>query len=151
MRNYPKTAMILVFSSLIAISAPASAMNWQEGMDPSTLRGSFYSTCSECRVDGNGHLSCRCVNNAGRVAKQTSVALGYCNRVGPNNANGILNCKPIMRGSWGNSCEGTDIYGNVLYASCKNRGGDFRLIKFPLDRCPSMNLTNIDGRLQCAE
>jgi hypothetical protein len=149
MRNHPKSVMRLVFSSVLAIAAPASAMNWQEGMDPAILRGSFYSTCSECRVDANGHLSCRCVNNAGRIARQTSVALGYCNRVGPNNANGVLNCQPIVRGSWAQSCLGAYISGNALYAGCRNRAGELGQTVFPLDRCPSMNLANIDGHLRC--
>ncbi len=151
MRNLCRKYAALAFSSLLAMAAPASAMNWQEGMDPANLRGTFFSTCSECRVDANGHLICRCVNNDGHVARQTSVALGYCNRNGPNNLNGVLNCQPIVRGTWARSCGEVIIYGNVLSADCKSRGGNARRTNFPLDRCPSMNLENMDGRLRCSQ
>ncbi len=151
MRNHSKNAAGLIFSSLLAMAAPASAMNWQEGMDPANLRGTFFPTCSECRVDANGYLSCRCLNSGGRIAARSSVALGYCNRNGPNNLNGVLNCQPIVRGTWARSCDETIIYDNVLSADCKTMGGDSRRTSFPLDRCPSMNLENIDGRLRCSQ
>lgn len=154
MRNHPRNAAGMVFSillAMIAMALPASAMNWQEDMDPANLRGSFYSTCSECRVDANGYLHCRCINNDGRLSRRSSVALGSCNRNGPNNMNGKLTCFPIVRGSWANSCRLAVITDNVLYADCKNISGDEHRTMFPLDRCPSMNLENIDGRLRCAQ
>ena len=151
MRNHLKNVARLAFSGLLAMVAPASAMNWQEGMNPSSLRGSFFETCSECRVDANGHLSCRCLTAGGRRNARSFVALSYCNRIGPNNLNGVLTCLPIVRGSWANSCGEAIIYENVLSADCKNIGGQIRRTMFPLDRCPSMNLGNIDGRLRCSQ
>lgn len=151
MRNPTKNTAALAFSVLLSVASPISAMDWQAGMKPSSLRGSFFSTCSECSVDSNGYLKCRCVNNAGRIAPETSVALGYCNRTGPNNSNGILNCQPILRGSWGQTCVNGIIYGNALIATCKKVDGQYQNNKLNLNNCQTMNIANINGRLQCQE
>lgn len=151
MRNPTKNTAALAFSVLLSVASPISAMDWQAGMKPSSLRGSFFSTCSECSVDSNGYLKCRCVNNAGRVARQSSVALGYCNRVGPNNSNGFLNCQAILRGSWKQSCAGGTVYANELWATCRRVDGQYQENKFNLNNCQTMNLTNVNGRLQCED
>ncbi len=118
--GYVTSCLLLIATTL----SPSMAMNWQEGMDPASLRGSFFATCSACMVDNQGRLSCRCRNNDGNLSARHSVQLGFCDRSGPDNIDGNLACRPIVRGSWAASCENGYIYGDVLNASCKDAGGD---------------------------
>lgn len=142
----------LYFVAMTALTTPGLAMTWQEGMDPASLRGSFFATCAECRVDGNGYLTCRCLKEDGKFASPTSLKLDYCSRShGPENRNGTLACLPIMRGSWGQSCSGSVYGGPFLHASCAYTANGIFHNNYNLDNCPSMNLENIKGDLRCKQ
>ncbi len=141
------SSCLLLFA---AMSAPGTAMNWHDNMDPAALNGSFLETCAECKVDEIGYLTCRCVNNGGRMSRRSSVGLEFCNRNGPHNRDGQLQCQPIVRGSWSASCmRGMIDQGNTLHAQCKDIGGNYRYTEIILLECKTMILENINGRLQC--
>ncbi|MGB8817162.1 MAG: CVNH domain-containing protein [Rhizobiaceae bacterium] len=134
------------------MAMPSKAMNWQEGMDPANLRGTFYASCAACSVDGGSNLTCRCTKQNGLVGRETSIALSFCSRSGPNNTNGYLTCAPIIRGSWAQSCTVPLIYRrSMLTAQCKDTSGNYQPTEINLDDCPSMNIENNNGRLQCKD
>ncbi len=155
MRLYPKTSgkLTVLFSmALAAMTMPGRAMNWQEGMDTASLRGSFYASCAACSVDGGGNLTCRCTKKNGLVGRDTSLAIGYCSRSGPDNYDGKLSCAPIIRGSWAQSCTVPVIFKrSILSALCKDMGGNYQSTEINLDNCPSMNIENNNGRLRCKD
>ncbi len=155
MRLYPNNSgrlTLLCSLSLATMVMQGRAMNWQEGMDTASLRGSFYASCAACSVDSGGNLTCRCTKQNGLVGRETSIALGYCSRSGPNNTNGQLSCAPIIRGSWAQSCTVPVIFRrNILNALCKDMGGNYQSTEINLDNCPSMNIENNNGRLQCKD
>jgi CVNH domain len=137
---------------MTAMQEPSNAMEWHDGMNPASLNGSFIDSCAECVVDEIGYMTCRCVNNAGRMSGQSAIGLGYCNRNGPDNRNGKLECRPIIRGSWAQSCQnGLIDEGNTLHAECKDTLGQFHYTAIILLKCPSMNLENINGQLRCKQ
>jgi hypothetical protein len=147
-----KKAARLSLASLLLTAAAMThsmAMNWQEGMDAGSLRGSFFSTCLACVVDGQGFLSCRCRKNNGNLAARHSLQLGFCDSAGPDNIDGNLACRPILRGSWAASCENGYVFGEVLNASCRDTGGDFHDAQMNLGSCPGLELENLNGRLFC--
>jgi hypothetical protein len=148
MRRLSVPAAIAMF---LALSFSASSMEWLEGMNPANLRGSFYPTCAECRVDQNGYLICRCAQYDGQIGPVTALRLTYCDRdTGPENHNGILICKPILNGSWHRSCrEPTYVQGNSLASHCGPNYSESTSIN--LDSCPSMDIENINGQLRCRQ
>ncbi len=142
----------LLLLSSAGMSETVKAMEWHDGMNPASLNGSFIDSCAECVVDEIGYLTCRCVNNAGRMAGRSAIGLGYCNRNGPDNRNGQLECRPIVRGSWAQSCQNGIIdEGNNLHADCKDTRGISRYAQIILLDCPSMNIENDNGQLRCKQ
>ncbi|WP_461387817.1 hypothetical protein [Devosia sp.] len=133
----------------LASSFSVSSMEWQQGMNTSNLRGSFFASCGECRVDENGYLICRCVDQGGRMGGVSDVRLTYCDREsGPFNYNGRLSCAPILNGSWYRSCNRGSVGGNTLVTTCLPNN---KITSMNLDTCPSMDIENNNGQLRCRQ
>ena len=150
MRKQCTKSAALAFSGLLAVAAPASAMNWQEGMAPSSLRGTFYSTCSECRVDANG-ISAAGVSIAAAALPRDPpsrwvIATGMAQIILTEFSIASRSCAAHGQGHVGKSS-----FMAMFYLLTARTGAGTTAYKFPLDRCPSMNLENMDGRLRCIQ
>ena len=149
--------LLLVVTSLFSM-ATAFALEWHPGMNPEHLGGSFYQTCTECRVDANGNLRCRCLTTEQRF-RTTWIWLPPCRNHSIWNEDGRLLCRPALQGSYELSCRDCYVRLDKLYCSCKDKSG--RWISsastfpipydngVPIKSCRQMALRNVDGRLRC--
>ena len=140
----------VVMAATFLIIPYAHAIKFQSGMNPDFLGGSFHQTCNQCKVYPNG-LVCQCLNRY-QIPISTRVNLTFCaNAASISNQDGHLQCDPINRGSWGQTCGTAHIGGDSVFALCKTRGGASNSTQLNLLGCPSLKLENIDGNLQCMQ
>lgn len=135
------------------IAPEASAIEFQAGMNPSFIGGSFSRSCIECRVYLNG-LFCQCKGAPaeGEVAAYhfTRLNLALCdNSASIQNKKGALVCDPIVRGSWVNSCSNRIAFEDRIGGTCKTESGSFNPTSFSMFGCPSLKFENKNGNLQC--
>jgi hypothetical protein len=143
-----RLTVVLAFLVLAGVG-DAKAVQWQTGMNPNSIVGSFHQSCSACKVDQYGYLNCSCKNNY-QIPVPSLLRLQYCsNTHGIDNIDGNLQCAPIIRGSWGASCQEGFVRGRTLSYTCSTGSSDtFHHTSgdFDLDTCPTLRLENIGGQ-----
>jgi hypothetical protein len=121
--------------------------------------GSYRSSCRNITIE-NGTLIAECRDNYGRW-RYTELA-GYRSCRDIANSNGMLRCRRdyddgdedgyddgrLPGGSWRATCRNGRVYGNVLYATCRDRYGNWQASTLDLRYC-RYNVSNENGRLVC--
>lgn len=122
-------------------------------------RGSYQETCRRERVEDDT-LVAECVDRNGRWRYTELQSFRSC-RGDIRNVNGMLQCRrgsddddddggyDLPNGNWRASCRRGRIYGSVLYAECRDRGGAWRETSIDLADCDD-DVENRGGRLVCA-
>jgi Beta/Gamma crystallin/CVNH domain len=124
--------------------------------------GSYRSSCRNITREG-GTLMAECRDNFGRWRYTELPGYRSCRDI--INANGILRCRRddydddhgdndvgdgrLPGGSWRFSCQNGRVYGNVLYATCRDNFGSWRAATLDLRYCRN-DVVNQNGRLVCA-
>jgi hypothetical protein len=125
--------------------------------------GSYRSSCRNITIEGSTLLA-ECRDNFGRWRYTELPGYRSCRDI--VNANGILRCSRddydgdddhgddddadgrLPGGSWRYSCQNGHVYGNVLYATCRDASGSWRASTLDLRYCRN-NVVNQNGRLVC--
>ncbi len=124
--------------------------------------GSYRNSCRNITIEG-GTLLAECRDNFGRFRYTELPGYRSCRDI--VNANGILRCRRddydddddgdddygdgrLPGGSWRATCQNGRVYGNVLYATCRDRFGSWRASTLDLRYC-RYNVVNDNGRLVC--
>lgn len=121
-------------------------------------RGSYRNSCRNISIE-RGTLTADCRDNFGRYRYTELPGYRSCDDI--INSNGILRCRRtdnnddddygdgrLPGGSWRNSCQNGRVYGDVLYATCRDRNGDWRASTLDLRYC-RRDVINHDGKLVC--
>jgi hypothetical protein len=119
-------------------------------------RGSYRRTCRRVQVE-HDTLTAECVDRNGRWRYTELQNFRTC-RGDIANANGMLRCRrasdddddgyDLPGGSWRYSCRRARLYGNVLFAECRDRFNNWRETSLDLGDCDG-EVRNNNGRLAC--
>jgi len=128
-----------------------------DGWEP---RGSYRDTCRNVDVEGYT-LQAECRDQNGRWRYTELQNYRSC-RGDIFNFNGMLRCRRdddnddhdggynLPGGNWRLSCRNPRLYGNVLYAQCRNQIGAWQDTSLDLRQCGG-DVSNWRGRLTCAQ
>ncbi len=124
-------------------------------------KGSYRNSCRNIAIE-RGTLTAECRDNFGRWRYTELAGYQTCRDIA--NANGILRCirdnsddgddddagdGDLPGGTWRYSCQNARLYGNVLYATCRDNFGSWRTSTLDLKNCRG-NVVNDNGRLVCS-
>lgn len=147
--NYGLTRLPALLGFLLCGICSLSAFDCPEGNLP---QGTYKQSCSSCTVSGS-NLTAKCNPIKGTYNQfyNTLNNYGAC-RSGIENLDGYLTCDkgdaPAPAGSYRESCRDIDVEKGVLYAKCRNVGGDWKEAAVTLKTC-NQSVYNTNGALAC--
>lgn len=123
--------------------------------------GSWITSCSDPYTKNN-ILYAKCKNEKG-YPNNSKIVLSYCQPGTLTNNNGVLTCSTASRpgncmggncpiptgGPWLASCIDPHTTGNILYAKCKTKNGQYVNTSANLYYCQPNTLLNDNGNLRC--
>lgn len=125
--------------------------------------GSYRNSCRNVAIE-RSTLTAECRDNFGRYRYTELPGYRSCQDI--VNSNGILRCRRdnypdngdndddnyddnrLPGGSWRATCQNGRVYGNILYATCRDGTGNWRTSTLDLGNCRA-NVINENGRLIC--
>jgi hypothetical protein len=123
--------------------------------------GDWDNSCRDAELRGNV-LTATCRERDGGW-RRSSIRFTDCPRNMVANQDGRLVCSigggggggggaaQRVPGDWDESCREAELRGNVLFATCRTTGGDWRRSSIRFTDCPGNRVRNENGWLVCAQ